>query len=108
MNNDSTPPPAEDALPPASTAENASSSTRRNSEPEPAPHTAPLTEPDLLLPARSRRMKWIEPQLQKKHEFISSLISNLDVLVYMELCILYYMECDPLRICITGLANASR
>lgn len=105
MNNDSTPPPAEDALPPASPAENASSSTRRNSEP--TPHTAPLTEPDLPLPARSSRLKWIEPQLQKKHDFIASLISNLDVLVYMELCILYYMEYALLRNCIMGFANAS-
>jgi hypothetical protein len=77
MNNESTPPPPEDALPRASASEDASSS-------EPAPAETS--------PARSRTLERAEAQFEKKQEFIGSLMKNLDVLVYMQLCILYYME----------------
>lgn len=86
MNNDSAPHRAEDdALPRATTSDDAS-----NSEPAPAP--AAEAEQEQRTPAQSRTLKKAEAQFEKKHEFISSLLKNLDVLIYMELCILYYME----------------
>jgi hypothetical protein len=85
MNNDFTPPSAEDALPRAPASENASSS-------ESAQATAAAAEQDQASPAQSRALQRAKAQLEKKHEFISSLMKNLDVLVYMELCVLYYME----------------
>jgi hypothetical protein len=84
MNNDSTPPP-EDARPRASTPENASGS-------ESAPATAAGVEQDEISPAQSRALKRAEAQFEKKLEFINSVMKNLDILIYMELCILYYME----------------
>lgn len=75
MNNDSTPNPAED-LPPA-----------ENISPiDPAP--APLPQHAALSPAQKR----LQTQTRKKLEFIDNLMQNLDVLIYVELCILYYME----------------
>ncbi|KIN04042.1 hypothetical protein OIDMADRAFT_86528, partial [Oidiodendron maius Zn] len=87
MNNDPTPPPAEDNLPRVSTPENASGS-------ESAPTTAAAAEQDEVSPAQSRALKRAEAQFEKKLEFINSLMKSLDVLIYMELCILYYMDCS--------------
>jgi hypothetical protein len=75
MNNDSTPHPAED-LPP----------TENTSPIDPAP--APTTQNAKLSPAQKRA----QLQTRKKLEFIDGLMQNLDVLIYVELCILYYME----------------
>jgi hypothetical protein len=77
MNNESTPSPPEDGLPRASASEDGGSS-------ESAPGQASS--------ARSRTLGRAEAQFTKKQEFINSLMKNLDALVYMELCILYYME----------------
>lgn len=88
MNNDSAPPRAEeDILPRASTSDDANSS-----EPTPATAAAAAVEQEHTTPAQSRTLKRAEARFEKKHEFISSLVKNLDVLIYMELCILYYME----------------
>lgn len=88
MNNDSAPPRAEeDILPRASTSDDANSS-----EPTPATAATAAVEQEHTTPAQSRTLKRAEARFEKKHEFISSLVKNLDVLIYMELCILYYME----------------
>lgn len=85
MNNDSAPPPAEDSLPPTSASENASS--------ENAPSIAVLLEQgSQVAPGQTPPLKKCEAQFQKKYEFISTLMTNLDVLIYLELSILYYME----------------
>ena len=85
MNNDSAPPLVEDALPRASIPENAGGS-------ESAPATAAAAEQEEISPAQNRALKKAEAQFEKKLEFINSLMKSLDVLIYIELCILYYME----------------
>jgi hypothetical protein len=77
MNNDSTPSSAAD-LPPASTTQ------------EPAGDTAASREQhqNVQTPAQKRA----QAQTKKKYEFVNTLMTNLDVLIYAELCILYYME----------------
>jgi hypothetical protein len=80
MNNDSSPIPA-DSLPQASTSEQAGH--------DPISNAAPAVE---QRPQQTRAQKRAEAQVKKKYEFVNSLMSNLDVLIYAELCILYYME----------------
>jgi hypothetical protein len=87
MNNDSTPPPAEDSLPPGPATDNASS--------EPDTSTAAFLEQVQRAPEQTASLKRSEAQFRKKQEFIKSLMTNLDVLIYLQLCILYYMECVP-------------
>ena len=48
---------------------------------------------DEQTPAQKR----LQAQTKKKHEFITGLMNNLDILIYVELCILYYMEYEPTR-----------
>lgn len=82
MNNDPTPTPA--ALPTVPESANttihppvdsAAESHRQQQENAPAP-------------AQSRATL----QMKKKYEFIDNIMNNLDMLIYVELCILYYME----------------
>jgi hypothetical protein len=83
MNNDPTPPPAADRdLPP---------STSTSSDPVAATSTSREQAQDAQTPAQKRA----HAQTKKKYEFVNGLMTNLDVLIYVELCILYYMEYDP-------------
>lgn len=80
MNNDS--PPAE--LP--RTEDNTTSS-------EPAQVEPVSQRQDEPNPAQKR----LQAQTKKKHDFVSSLMTNLDILIYAELSIIYYMEYAPLN-----------
>jgi hypothetical protein len=74
MNNDPTPPSAADRdLPPSTSNPSAPSSSGQQNEQSPA-------------------QKRAQAQTKKKYEFVNTLMTNLDVLIYAELCILYYME----------------
>jgi hypothetical protein len=79
MNNDSTP----TDLP---TSENPTSTSAA----EPAANSVESTQrrQDEGSPAQKRA----QAQMKKKFEFITSLINNLDILIYAELSIIYYME----------------
>jgi hypothetical protein len=48
---------------------------------------------DEQTPAQKR----LQAQTKKKHEFVTGLMNNLDILIYVELSILYYMEYVPAR-----------
>jgi hypothetical protein len=79
MNNDSTPSSAAD-LPAASTSHGADPAGERATSRE--------QQQNAQTPAQKRA----QSQTKKKYEFVNSLMTNLDVLIYAELCILYYME----------------
>lgn len=81
MNNDTAPSSAAD-LPPASTSQNSGSDSAGDT-------VASLTR---LQNAETPAQKKAQAQIKKKHEFINSLMTNVDVMIYAELCILYYME----------------
>lgn len=90
MNNDSitpspapAPAPSEESQPPTTT-------QVRSDAPANGAAGAPAREqpPVLLTPAQKRA----QVQTKKKHEFINYLMNNLDLVIYSELCILYYME----------------
>jgi hypothetical protein len=74
MNNDSTPSPAA-PLPTTS--------------PVTVVATTPTTTPRN---APSPAQKRFQAQINKKLDFIDELAKHTDMLIYMELCILYYME----------------
>ena len=42
--------------------------------------------------AQTPGQKRAQAQTRKKKEFIDGLMNNLDMLIYVELCIVYYME----------------
>ncbi|PBP27371.1 conserved fungal protein [Diplocarpon rosae] len=48
--------------------------------------------------AQSPAQKSAHAQIKKKQEFITSLMLNLDILIYVELSILYYMDCSLFRL----------
>ncbi len=48
------------------------------------------------LRARKRFREIASQQRRKKAEFVDSIMLNLDLLVYVEICILYYMEYVPI------------
>jgi hypothetical protein len=77
MNNDSTPTPAAALL-----------SNPSNILGESAQSTRPR---NVLSPAQKR----FQAQITKKLEFVDDLIKHSDMLIYMELCVLYYMEYGP-------------
>jgi hypothetical protein len=81
MNNDWTPSSAAD-LPPASTSQDSSSEAAA----DPAASVSQLQ--NAPIPAQRRA----QAKTKKKYEFVNSLMTNLDVMIYVELCILYYME----------------
>jgi hypothetical protein len=55
----------------------------------PIDSTPPPPRQDAKLSPAQRRAR---EQMRKKLEFVDTLMQNLDVLIYVELCILYYME----------------
>jgi hypothetical protein len=81
MNNDSTPSSAAN-LPQASASEQPSV--------DPAEETAATREQ--VQNAQTPAQKRAQAQTKKKYEFINTLMTNLDVIIYAELSILYYME----------------
>lgn len=56
-----------------------------NGEPAQEPQTR---RQDVTSPAQKRVLL----RMKKRHEFVSNLMRNLDILIYAELWILYYME----------------
>ena len=78
MNNDSTPTSAADL--PTSPQNNNSGAVD-----SPESHTQ---RQDAQTPAQKRALV----QAKKKYEYISAIMNNLDISIYAELCILYYME----------------
>ncbi|KAG0650652.1 Defective for SREBP cleavage 4 [Hyphodiscus hymeniophilus] len=66
----------------------------------------PTAQPDSLQPAssstqqneQSPAQKRAHAQTKKKYEFVNGLMTNLDVLIYAELCIVYYMDCSLFRL----------
>lgn len=84
MNNDPSPPPAAAQNLPLSSSSNLPSS----SDPVADISTAREARQDALGPAQ----KSAQAQTKKKYEFINTLMTNLDVLIYAELCVVYYME----------------
>ncbi|KAH8657649.1 hypothetical protein BGZ60DRAFT_383598 [Tricladium varicosporioides] len=54
---------------------------------------------NVLSPAKRK----FQAQMSKKMEFIDGLMKNLDMLVWVELCIVYYMDCSLFRFLIRGL-----
>lgn len=81
MNNDSTPSSATD-LPPGTTP----------SDPTAVPNEDAAGSREQQQVVLSPTQKRVQSQTKKKYEFVTSLVTNLDVLIYAELCILYYME----------------
>lgn len=78
MNNDPTPPTAADRdLPPLSSADPVAETSASREQAQ-----------DAQTPAQKRA----HAQTKKKYEFVNGLMTNLDILIYAELCILYYME----------------
>ncbi|KAH7368961.1 hypothetical protein B0T11DRAFT_277925 [Plectosphaerella cucumerina] len=51
---------------------------------------------------RRRKTPKADQGLVKKFEFLTHLLKNLDMLVYVELAALYYMECSALRFFLRG------
>ncbi|KAI1004085.1 hypothetical protein K3495_g4126 [Podosphaera aphanis] len=47
---------------------------------------------------RLRTQRKTLARVKKKSEFLANLITNLDTLVYVELCIIYYMDCSLFRL----------
>lgn len=84
MNNDST--PSEPAAPPLEP-------TTTTSE-DPAGDTA--AERARIEAALTPKQKRAQAQTKKRYEFINSMMLNLDMIVYVELCIVYYMEYESL------------
>ena len=50
--------------------------------------------------ARAQIKKRFAAQTKRRAEFIHDIMFNLDILIYAELCVLYYMEYAP---CTSGL-----
>ncbi|KAG4433540.1 hypothetical protein IFR05_010965 [Cadophora sp. M221] len=63
---------------------------------DPSEAAAALTSQDAQpeSPAKKRALA----QTKKKFEFINNLTLHLDILIYAELCILYYMDCSLFRL----------
>ncbi|KAH8602879.1 hypothetical protein B0O99DRAFT_499125 [Bisporella sp. PMI_857] len=49
---------------------------------------------------QSPAQKRLELQTKKKYDFVNSLTTNIDTIIYVELCILYYMDCSFFRLLI--------
>jgi len=77
MNNDSTP-TAADQLPTSS----ATGDSGRND-------VAPAPEPQAVQTLAQKRA---HAQAKKKYEIVNGLMTNLDMIIYVELSVLYYME----------------
>ncbi|KFY98125.1 hypothetical protein V498_01678 [Pseudogymnoascus sp. VKM F-4517 (FW-2822)] len=91
---DPQPPPSNDAAaapPPASEA------------PAPTPSPAIASTDDNSPAARRRRRIFI--QTKKKAEFIHDILVNLDMLIYAELCLMYYHDCSFLRLLMRSITQ---
>lgn len=79
-----------------------------NNDPPPADlprnedNTSANTSDDAPVESAAQRQDEISPgqkraqvQAKKKHDFLSSLMNNLDIMIYAELSIIYYMEYVP-------------
>jgi len=87
MNNDSAPTSAP-APPPTSSPPSAVNDHQPNDNPAGDAEQS-AQQPQLShTPAQLRA----QAQTKKKYEFVNALMTNLDVIIYAELCILYYME----------------
>ncbi len=56
------------------------------------------TEAEASPPRRNEQspaVKRAQAQTKKKFEFVGGLLNSLDMIIYLELCIVYYMECVP-------------
>ncbi|POS84873.1 hypothetical protein EPUL_002686, partial [Erysiphe pulchra] len=52
---------------------------------------------------RSQAQKRALARVKKKSEFLLNLITNLDTLIYVEFCIIYYMDCSLFRLILRAL-----
>ncbi|KUJ24038.1 DUF1746-domain-containing protein [Mollisia scopiformis] len=84
MNNDSTP----TDLPRTDTSANTTGDSV-----EPA-QQAQTRRRDVTSPAQKRVLLG----MRKRHEFVANLMTNLDILIYAELSIVYYMDCSLFRL----------
>ncbi|ROW16207.1 hypothetical protein VPNG_01931 [Cytospora leucostoma] len=53
----------------------------------------------------SSRVRRAKAGIEKKLEFMAHLMSSLDVLVFAELCVLYYMDCSFARLALRSLVQ---
>jgi len=91
MNNDDTPTPAAD-LP----------TIRENDSRDPVDTAEPTgQQQDVVLPTRKRG----HTKTKKRYEFINAIMANLDILIYAELCVIYYLDCSFFRLLIRALAQ---
>ncbi|RDW74066.1 hypothetical protein BP5796_07508 [Coleophoma crateriformis] len=106
MNNDATPVPAADLSEgqnPSASASNGITNSSNGIESalagDPQGGGSPsASEPT---PAQARATS----QMKKRYEFINLVMANLDMLIYVELCIIYYMDCSFFRFVIRVLAQ---
>jgi hypothetical protein len=63
-----------------------------NNDSTPTPAAALLSSSQDTIADSTPAQKRFQAQITKKLEFIDDLIKHSDMLIYMELCILYYME----------------
>jgi len=94
MNNDSSPSSAAN-LPPASNSHQPSTDLAGDT----------VVSQERQENAQTPAQKRAQSQTKKKYEFVNNLMTNLDVLIYAELCILYYMDCSLFRLLIRALAQ---
>lgn len=105
MNNDSTassapaPSSSEESQPPTTSQGQSNASTGEATGA--AAETSARERPVVLTPAQKKA----QAQTKKKHEFVNNLMNNLDLIIYSELCILYYMDCSFFRLLIRVLSQ---
>ncbi|RFU32010.1 hypothetical protein B7463_g4321, partial [Scytalidium lignicola] len=109
MNNDSAPTPA--AAPDLPNPQHEAGDSRDSTTPNPA-ISASSTEPSqrdanarIATPTQTRAQQRAIAHTKKKYEFITSLMWNLDILIYVELCILYYLDCSFFRLFIRSICQ---
>jgi len=88
MNNDSTPSYAPAQASPEAPQPPTTSQGQNNAPAGGAIGASASDKSIILTPAQQRA----QAQTKKKHEFVNYLMNNLDLIIYSELCILYYME----------------
>lgn len=95
MNNDATPVPAAD-LPEgqisSASASNSNGNTSISNGIEPSLADAAQEGAGSSAPESTPAQARATTQMKKRYEFINLIMANLDMLIYVELCILYYME----------------
>ncbi|OAF61439.1 hypothetical protein VC83_02195 [Pseudogymnoascus destructans] len=91
--------PADPQLPPSNDAAAATPATTPAATPPPA-----VAGIDDNSPAARRRRR-IFIQTKKKAEFIHDILVNLDVLIYAELCFMYYNDCSLFRFLLRSITQ---